>query len=307
MPIPAFQEIALPFLQLCSDGDVHTMTPLRKKIAQHFHLTEAEEAEMLPSGMQSRLANRVAWAKVHLERAGLLVILQRGHFQITDKGRGVLANSPSHITVKYLMQFPEYRQFKAGSQNSSSLDSEESSENEDVNSVNASTPEEILDASFQIIKANLASDLLMRVKMASPQFFEQLVVQLLLKMGYGSAGGKGEAIGKSGDEGIDGIISEDRLGLEMVFLQAKRWDGTVGRPEIQKFVGALHGQRAKKGVFITTGIFSSDALNYVRTIDPRVALIDGEQLAQFMIDYNVGVSSDRTYEIKKLDTDYFEE
>lgn len=305
MPIPSFQEITLPFLQLCADGDIHTMSPLRKKIAQHFQLTEAEETELLPSGLQTRLANRVAWAKVHLERAGLLNTLQRGHFQITDRGRQVLAHPPSLITVKYLMQFPEFVKFKQLSgDKSDDINIEMPDPNSDVSE---STPEESLDASFKVIQANLASEILKRVKISSPQFFEQLVVQLLMKMGYGGAGGKGEAIGKSGDEGIDGIISEDRLGLELVFLQAKRWDGTVGRPEIQKFVGALHGQRARKGVFITTGVFSSDARNYVHSIDPRVALIDGEQLAQYMIDYNVGVSTDRTYEIKKIDSDYFEE
>lgn len=173
--------------------------------------------------------------------------------------------------------------------------------------VETATPEEALETAYQSIRAGLASDLLEQVKAASPRFFEQLVVELLLKMGYGRAGGTGEAIGRSGDEGIDGVIAEDRLGLEMVYLQAKRWEGTVGRPEIQKFVGALHGQRARKGVFITTGTFSSEAVNYVRTIDPRIALVDGVQLAQFMIDYNVGVTPDRAYEVKKIDSDYFEE
>jgi restriction system protein len=153
----------------------------------------------------------------------------------------------------------------------------------------------------------LASELLKRVKAASPGFFERLVVELLLKMGYGGVGGKGEAIGRSGDQGIDGVIAEDRLGLEMVYVQAKRWEGTVGRPEVQRFVGALHGQRAKKGVFMTAGTFSTEAVEYVRTIDPRIALIDGEQLAQFMIDFGVGVAVDRSYELKKLDSDYFEE
>ncbi|MCL2715352.1 MAG: restriction endonuclease [Alphaproteobacteria bacterium] len=164
-----------------------------------------------------------------------------------------------------------------------------------------------MEAAYHRLNAGLASEILERVKAAPPRFFEQLVVELLLKMGYGRNGGTGEAVGKSGDEGIDGIITEDQLGLETVYLQAKRWEGTVGRPEIQKFVGALHGRRARKGVFITTGSFSSDAVSYVRSIDPRVALIDGTQLAKFMIDFNVGVTPNRSYEVKKIDSDYFEE
>lgn len=298
MAIPTFQEITLPLLQLAKDDQVRSLASIRKQLAQHFKLTEAEEEELLPSGRQSRFANRVAWAKVYLERAGLLASPGRGQFQITTRGHEVLANPPSIIDIKYLERFPEFMEFRSKPQESLAVPAE---------AAETATPEEALEGAYQSIRAGLASELLERVKAASPRFFEQLVVELLLKMGYGRAGGNGEAIGRSGDEGIDGVIAEDRLGLEMVYLQAKRWDGTVGRPEIQKFVGALHGQRAKKGVFITTGAFSSEAINYVRTIDPRIALVDGVQLAQFMIDYNVGVTPDRSYEVKKIDSDYFEE
>ena len=300
MAIPTFQEITLPLLNLASDGNVRSLAVARKELAIYFKLTEAEESELLPSGRQGRFANRVAWAKVYLERAGILSSPGRGQFQITRRGGEVLSNPPEILDIKYMERYPEFREFRSKPQKSTGTPASEES-------VEAATPEEALEAAYLNIRAGLASELLDQVKSSSPRFFEILVVELLLKMGYGRAGGNGEAIGKSGDEGIDGVIAEDRLGLEMVYLQAKRWEGTVGRPEIQKFVGALHGQRAKKGVFITTGAFSSEAINYVKTIDPRVALIDGTQLAQFMIDYNVGVSLGQSYEVKKIDSDYFEE
>lgn len=298
MAIPTFQEITLPLLNLSRDGQVRSLASVRKELAIHFGLTEAEEAELLPSGRQGRFANRVAWAKVYLERAGVLSSPSRGQFEITARGREILADPPAFLDIKYLERFPEFQEFRSKPQESAVIP---------IETAESGTPEETLEAAYLSIRAGLASDLLERVKSGSPRFFEMLVVELLLKMGYGRAGGNGEAIGRSGDEGIDGVIAEDRLGLEMVYLQAKRWQGTVGRPEIQKFVGALHGQRAKKGVFITTGTFSSEASNYVRTIDPRIALIDGAQLAQFMIDYNVGVAPDQSYEVKKIDSDYFEE
>lgn len=297
MAIPTFQEITLPLLTLSSDGQVRSLASARKELAVHFKLTEAEEAELLPSGRQGRFANRVAWAKVYLERAKILSSPGRGQFEITPRGREILANPPEILDIKFMERFPEFREFRSAPQESAVTP---------VETPESGTPEETLEASYQSIRAGLASEILERVKSASPRFFELLVVELLLKMGYGRAGGNGEAIGRSGDEGIDGVIAEDRLGLEMVYLQAKQWEGTVGRPEIQKFVGALHGQRAKKGVFITTGTYSSEASNYVRTIDPRIALIDGAQLAQFMIDYNVGVALDRSYEVKKIDSDYFD-
>lgn len=298
MTIPSFQEINLPLLKLASDNQVRALALARRDMAQYFNLSEAEENELLPSGRQTRFANRVAWAKVYLERAGLLSSPKRGQFQITGRGQGVLANPPAVIDIKFLEGFPEFQAFRARPQEAAAPQDE---------SHEVATPEEALDSAYQSIRTSLALELLAKVKNGSPGFFERLVVELLLKMGYGKSGGTGTATGGTGDEGIDGIIAEDRLGLELVYLQAKRWEGTVGRPEIQKFVGALHGQRARKGVFMTTGTFSAEALAYVKAIDPRVALIDGSQLAQFMIDFNVGVTPDRTYEIKKVDYDFFEE
>lgn len=299
MAIPKFQEITLPMLELATDGQVWSLADAREELAKHFRLTEEEIEELLPSGRQARFANRVAWAKVYLERGGLLSSPKRAHFQITDRGREVLQNPPEEISIKFLSQYPEFQEFRSRSSKSTE---EESDDTE------SDTPEEILESAYLTIRKNLASEVLERVKACTPRFFEHLVVDLLLNMGYGRAGGgSGERVGQAGDEGIDGIISEDRLGLEMVYLQAKRWEGTVGRPEIQKFVGALHGKRARKGVFITTGSFSADAAAYVQTIDPKVALVDGKQLAEYMIDFGLGVSLARAYEVKRIDTDYFEE
>jgi len=297
--IPKFQEITLPMLQMASDGEVWSLADAREELAKHFQLTEEEIEELLPSGRQARFANRVAWAKVYLERGALLSSPERAHFQITDRGREVLQNPPEEISVKFLSQYLEFQEFRSRSSKNREDESEE---------VDSDTPEETLESAYLTIRKNLASEVLERVKACTPRFFEHLVVDLLLNMGYGRAGGgSGERVGQSGDEGIDGIISEDRLGLEMVYLQAKRWEGTVGRPEIQKFVGALHGKRARKGVFITTGSFSADAAAYVQTIDPKVALVDGKQLAEYMIDFGLGVSLARAYEVKRIDTDYFEE
>jgi restriction system protein len=211
----------------------------------------------------------------------------------------VLQDPPDEVSIKFLTQYPEFQEFRSRSSKSTESESDEES---------SDTPEETLESAYLTIRRNLASEVLERVKSCTPRFFEHLVVDLLLNMGYGRAGeGAGERVGQAGDEGVDGIISEDRLGLEMVYLQAKRWQGTVGRPEIQKFVGALHGKRARKGVFITTGSFSADAAAYVQTIDPKVALVDGKQLAEYMIDFGLGVSLARAYEVKRIDTDYFEE
>lgn len=299
MAIPKFQEITLPMLKLASDGQVWSLSDARENLAKHFQLTEEELEDLLPSGRQARFANRVAWAKVYLEQGGLLSSPKRAHFQITERGKDVLQDPPDEVSIKFLTQYPEFQEFRSRSSKSTESESDEES---------SDTPEETLESAYLTIRRNLASEVLERVKSCTPRFFEHLVVDLLLNMGYGRAGeGAGERVGQAGDEGVDGIISEDRLGLEMVYLQAKRWQGTVGRPEIQKFVGALHGKRARKGVFITTGSFSADAAAYVQTIDPKVALVDGKQLAEYMIDFGLGVSLARAYEVKRIDTDYFEE
>jgi restriction system protein len=298
MSIPDFQTFLLPLLRLASDGQIHTMANAREVLASEFALTVEDRAELLPSARAKRFDNRVAWAKVHLARAGLLFSPKSGHFEITDRGREVLSKCLSRIDLKFLAQYPEYRAFRSQGGRT------EKAENEVENS---ETPEERVDHAFQVIRSKLTADLLDRVKSSTPAFFEQLVVELLLKMGYGGSRSEaGRAIGATGDEGIDGVISEDRLGLEAIYIQAKKWDDTVGRPEIQKFVGALHGKRARKGVFITTGRFSAEAKDYVSRIEPRVALIDGAQLAEHMIDFGLGVTTRAVYELKRVDSDYFE-
>jgi restriction system protein len=290
----------LPLLEFASDRAEHSLREAREWMAKKFELTDDDVRQQLPSG-QTVLANRTAWAKIYLTRAGLLLAPRRGHFVISDRGTDVLKQHPARIDVRFLHRFSEFGEFL-----SRRKDSEPAAAANDAATLE--TPEESLDDAYGRLREALATDLLSRIKSGSAQFFEQLVVELLLKMGYGGSRREaGEAIGRSGDEGIDGTISEDRLGLDMIYLQAKKWEGTVGRPELQKFVGALHGKRARKGVFLTTGTFSSEARQYVAHIDPKVVLIDGEQLSELMIDFGVGVTTVATYEVKKIDSDYFAE
>ena len=302
MPIPDFQTLMRPLLLLASDGNEHSLREARDWLADKFKLTDEERKALLPSGRQAIFVNRVAWAKVYLQRAGILDAPQRGHFKISDRGREVLQDAPQRITINYLEKFPEFVEFRSVPKKQKII-APTVAANED-----GQTPEEMLETAHFRLRTGLAAELLGRVKNCSPQFFERLVVELLLKMGYGGSREEaGEAIGAAGDEGIDGVINEDRLGLDTIYLQAKRWEGTVGRPEIQKFVGALHGKRAKKGVFITTGTFSAEAAEYVRNIEPKVVLIDGQQLSEFMIDFDIGVDPVTSYEVKKIVSDYFDE
>jgi restriction system protein len=300
--VPDYQTLMLPLLKLAADDQLHSLAEAREALGLVFKLTQAEREELLPSGSQAKFSNRVAWAKTYLQQAGLLASPKRGHFQLTDRGAAILKAPPSRIDVKFLEQYPEFVEFKTKQSDTDHPSAPV------LTGTDTETPEEAFEVAYQKMTASLASEVLTRVKASSAEFFERLVVELLLKMGYGgSRSDAGEAVGRSGDEGIDGIISEDRLGLDIVYLQAKKWDGTVGRPEIQKFVGALHGKRARKGVFISTGTFSADAIAYVEHIDPKVVLIDGKRLAQLMVDFEVGVSTARTYSVKRIDSDYFEE
>lgn len=303
MTIPDYQSLMLPLLTLSADGEEHSVSDSREKIAVSLGLTEEERAELLPSGRQPVFDNRLAWAKTYLQQAGLLNSPRRAYFHITDRGRQLLSEKPSCINIKMLDRFPGFVEFR-----SSNKKTEQNTEVSKSCNSETATPEEILEAAHQQIRGDLASELLKRVKAESPSFFERLVVELLVQMGYGGSRKEaGKALGKSGDEGIDGIINEDRLGLDTIYLQAKRWEGTVGRPEIQKFVGALQGKRARKGVFITTSGYSNEARDYVATIDPKVVLIDGPELVELMIDFGLGVSTSATYEIKRVDSDYFGE
>jgi restriction system protein len=301
MAIPDFQTMMLPLMRHCQDGQEHSISDTVDALANHFKLTDEERKALLPSGVQEVLRNRVAWAKSHLKMAGLLANPRRGIYQITPRGQEVLSKSPTAINLRFLQQFPEYVAFRATHR-------QRTEEADEPETNHGATPEEALETAYAKIRDDLAADILQRLKTCSPAFFERLVVEVIVKMGYGgSRQDAGKAIGRSGDGGIDGMIKEDKLGLDAIYIQAKRWENTVGRPEIQKFVGALTGQRAKKGLFITTADFSADAQDYVSRIDTKVVLIDGETLAQLMIDHNVGVSTIATYDLKKIDTDYFTE
>lgn len=303
MAIPDFQTLMLPLLKASADGQEHSLSEIIETLAIQLQLTSDERNERLPSGLQARFDNRVRWARVDLGMAGLLESSGRGRFRITPKGLELLKNPPQRIDRKYLRQFPEYRDYSSRNRNSNNQ-----TDKEEVSEEIRQTPEETLEAGYQSLRSELAKELLEHIKQNSPRFFEKLVVDLLVQMGYGgSRKDAGEAVGRSGDEGIDGTIKEDKLGLDVVYIQAKRWQNTVGRPEVQAFAGALMGKKANKGVFITTSQFSQDAQTYVNTISQKIVLIDGELLAQLMIDHGVGVTEIASYSLKRVDSDYFSE
>ncbi|WP_251460399.1 restriction endonuclease [Weizmannia agrestimuris] len=306
MTIPDYQSFMLPFLKILGDRNEHTLQEIYIKLADYFKLTESDRKEYLPSGKQLKYKNRIGWARTYLKKSGLLDQVGRGIFTITERGLNVLNENPEKIDVKFLEQFNEFLKFQ-GNKNSNT---DQIGENKKLpsNLELDLSPEEILDTSYREIRRDLMDELLHTVKSCSPEFFEKLVVDLLIAMGYGGThADAGQAIGKSGDDGIDGIIKEDKLGLDVIYIQAKRWEGSVGRPAVQAFAGSLEGNRARKGVFITTSRFTEDAKEYVKRIEKKIVLIDGESLAELMIDNDVGVSPKVTYIIKNIDSDYFNE
>lgn len=303
--IPDYQSLMLPLLKLVSDKKEYKYRELIENLALEFKLTDEERKELLASGNQPIFDNRVGWAKTYLKKAGLIDSPSRATFVITELGLKVLEKNPERIDAKYLRQFPSFLEFLHPDKNE--VESEETGLSQETLS---RTPEENLDKAYQQLRKSLASELLNKVIDLSPAFFERLVIDLLVKMGYGgSIKDAGKAIGKSGDEGIDGTIKEDKLGLDIIYVQAKRWKpgNVVGRPEIHKFVGALAGQGAKKGIFITTSSFTKEAVEYTPKNETKIVLIDGERLAQHMIDYNIGCSIQQIYELKRIDSDYFDE
>lgn len=306
MPIPDYQTCMLPFLRYLEDGKEHTLREAEESLAEHFGLSPSERAELLPSGQQGIFKNRIGWARTYLKKSGLIEAPKRGVFKITPRGTKILSGSPAKIDVKFLEQFPEFVEFRDASRTEvGPLDAKPESASENVPT---STPEESIEIAHQTLREQLAQELISRLLSCSPTFFEQVVVELLVKMGYGgSRRDAGERLGQTGDGGVDGVIKEDRLGLDLIFIQAKRWQGTVGRPEIQKFVGALQGQRARKGVFITTSSYTADAIDYASRIDTKVVLIDGARLSALMIDFDVGVAASATYIVKRIDSDYFDD
>lgn len=300
MPIPDFQTLMRPLLAAHADGHEHINRDLVSELADQFQLSEDERREMLPSGGARLFDNRVGWAKTHISQAGLLESPRRAISVITERGLAVLQDHPDRVDLCILNTFKDHREFR----NRRKTPEEQAEPEEDTS--NTQTPEESLENAYQKVRRQVEADLLSSVMDNPPDFLERVVVDLVVRMGYGgSRKDAGEALGRSGDEGIDGIIKEDPLGLDIIYLQAKRWEGTVGRPEIQKFAGALQGQRARKGIFITTSSFSSEALNYVSMIESKIILIDGTRLAKLMFDHGIGVSSASTYEVKRIDSDYF--
>jgi restriction system protein len=299
MAIPDYQTIMLPLLKFLGDEKEHTIREAIDKLGDQFNLTPEERRELLPSGQQAIFNNRVGWARTYMKKALLVESTRRGFLHITARGKDVIVQDPKEINVNFLMQYKEFREFRT-------IKREKIEESAEIEEVQTKTPEEIIASVYQNLRNELAKDIIHQIKISPPSLFEDIVIELMLKMGYGgSREDAGKAIGKAGDEGIDGIIKEDRLGLDVIYIQAKRWEGIVGRPEIQRFTGALEGQRARKGVFITTSDFSREAYEYASRIDKKVILIGGDQLAQYMIDFNIGVSPLFAYEIKKIDTDYF--
>ncbi|ARU87325.1 restriction endonuclease [Pseudomonas sp. M30-35] len=300
MAIPDFQSVMRPVLATVQSGAPLPLNELRERVADQFQLTDEERKERLPSGQQTVMNNRVGWARTYLNKAGLLTIPSKGMVQITARGLDALANGPERITVSWLKQFPEFADFHTAKPQAADvppmveLDSAET------------TPDEQLAEAHQALLQSLVDELLVQVRAATPSFFEQLVVDLMIAMGYGGSRKEaGKATQATNDDGIDGIIKEDKLGLDVIYLQAKRWTNTVHRPEIDKFIGALTRQRARKGVFITTSDFSQGARDAALSLDIKVVLVDGVELASLMVENNLGVSVKQVYQVKQIDSDYF--
>jgi restriction system protein len=303
MAIPAYETMLRPMLELHADELEHQRAPVRAALAEYFHLTQQDLEQMLPSGRQRTFHNRVNWAAVYLAQAGLLERPQRGTTRITPRGREILAQHPDHIDNSVLTQFPEFQDFL----NRARTTAPPSGKPTNGPAQPQATPEEAIDVAYREMHAALAGEVLSRILDKPAEFFETVVLDVLLAMGYGgSREDAAQRLGRRGDQGLDGVIYEDRLGLDMIYVQAKRWtDDSIQRPQVQAFVGALQGARAAKGVFITTSRFTDGASDYVTRVPQRVVLIDGQRLADLMIEYGVGVSLFKNYELKRVDEDYF--
>ncbi|TWH49265.1 restriction endonuclease [Sporomusa sp. KB1] len=304
MAMPTYEDIMLPFMLRLADGQVHSLKELHKVLADDMKLSDEDRNTMLPSGKQYKFYSRIGWARTYLKKALVIESVSAGHFKITHRGQTVLNQQPLRIDNKFLAQFPEFLVFRDSSQSANAITKEEAS---DEASESEKTPRELMDACYQELRAALADELLQQIADQTPAFFEQLVLDLLLKMGYGgSREDAAQVVGKTGDEGIDGIIKEDRLGLDVIYVQAKRWKNAVGSPEIQGFIGALQLKGAHKGIFITTSYFTQAAYDVASRVGNRVVLMDGSKLTHLMIEYGVGVSSETVYDVKRIDMDYFE-
>jgi restriction system protein len=308
MAIPDYQTLMLPLLRLLGDGREWPTRDCVEQLADQFELTSEERLELLPSGNQPVFANRVGWATTYQVKAGLVERTARSRIQITGLGKNVLLQNPQRIDNNYLSQFPEFVKFRTRQPQEKLSEIRGARRGQTSRDIEPTlSPDELLDETYQRLRQGLAQELLERVRQAPPAFFERLVIDLLVAMGYGgSRPDAARAVGGTGDGGIDGIIKEDKLGLDSVYIQAKRWDRPVGRPDVQTFAGSLEGQRARKGVYITTSSFSKDAHDYVTRIEKRIVLIDGEELSDLMIEHGVGVTDVVTYHLKRVDADYFD-
>lgn len=307
MAVPDFQTLMLPLLRHVGQHTTTSLNDLRTALAAEFSLTPEDIGELLPSGRQTRFANRVGWAASYMKQAGLLEYPSRATLRITDRGREVLASAPDRIDIGFLDQYEEFVAFRSPTSENAPGSSASKATAPETPSTEL-TPDELMRTGYQQLRQSLAAQLLERVKAGSDRAFEELVIDLLVRMGYGGSREDAAAVvGGSGDGGIDGIIKEDRLGLEAIYVQAKKWtDNTVGRPDVQKFAGALQGQRARKGVFITTSKFSGEARTYANSLQSPIVLIDGAQLAELMLDHGVGVSESSVFKVWRLDEDYFD-
>jgi restriction system protein len=309
MTIPDYQSLMLPLLQFAADGREHTKREALEQLGRQLGLTASELSTLLPSGRQGLFDNRVAWARSYLKHAGLLDAPRRGVFVITERGRQLLAEGLSRIDNRVLARYPEFLDFTSGANRRRNEDAVDVVARPDERESDL-TPDEWIRAGHKKLRETLGAELLQRIGKASPRFFEGLVVDLLVAMGYGgSHEDAARVVGQSGDGGIDGIIKQDRLGLDNIYVQAKRWQpgSTVGRPDVQQFAGALHGRKASKGVFITTATFSREAIEYARGVQTAIVLIDGKELAELMLDYGIGVSLQETIRLQRVDEDYFVE
>lgn len=303
MSIPDFQSLMRPLLELHADGLEHVNRDLVDRLATQFALSEDERREMLPSGRAKLFDNRVGWAKTYISNAGLIESPRRAISRITDEGRQVLNVHQGPINVKFLSELSGRKPVPEKKR-----EAEIRPEVVEAAAEAQETPEETFENAYLKIRTDVERSILQKILASPPDFLERVIIDLVVKMGYGgNLKDAGEAIGRSGDEGIDGIIKEDPLGLDIIYLQAKRYEGTIGRPDIQKFAGALQGQRAKKGIFITTSTYSKEARDFASKIETKIILIDGATLARLMFDHGVGVSVSTVYEVKRVDTDYFDE
>lgn len=313
MAIPKYDEIMLPLLHVLSDGQSHAKRELTEKMADHFNLTADERAQMLPSTRATYIKHRTGWAAFGLRKAGLATNPVEGTLVITDEGKKFLATNPTgRLTRSILMQFEPFRQFRAELKERATAAAKKAGATSlagpEALSDDHTTPEERIGAAFAELSAALVTELLSRLAQIDPFRFEQVVLDLLVRMGYGGSFKEAAAVTqKTGDEGIDGVINQDRLGLDVIYIQAKRWKHNVGRPEIQSFVGALAGRKATKGIFITTSSFHSNATEYAAGLHNKVILVDGRRLAELMIEHGLGVSEEHAYSVKKIDSDYFDE